>query len=133
MKRTNLKHNEFGLEIVSPKPMQPPLGYKRAPSLSEQIRQQVLAHKLEMLEHLEETEEEADDFEVEDDFEPASPHENEHMPTVKELRLRAKEINEEVKRRNLENLRDQLKRENDAKRGVPEAPPSRTSSETPPK
>jgi len=111
MKDTRLRHDDAGREKLDDRPMQPPLGYKRAPTLAEQIRQQVIRAKLEELEMLQETDEEADDFEVGDDFEPLSPHENEHIPSIKELRKRADEINAEIRRQNLEKLRDQLEKQ----------------------
>lgn len=104
MKYSIERHTKEGAERLSPTPMQPPLGYKRAPSLAEQIRQQVLAAKLEELSHLEETDEEADDFNVGEDFEPSSPHENDGMPTIRELKIRAQEINREIERQNTERL-----------------------------
>jgi len=106
MKLAPSRHTPEGHEQLDPKPMQPPLGYKKAPSLSEQIRQQVLAAKLAELDHLEETEEEADDFDVDDDLGPYSPHENEGMPTIKELKARVEEINAEIKRQNIEKIRE---------------------------
>lgn len=112
------RYTEDGLEIMDPKPMQPPLGYKRAPTLTEQIRQQVLAHKLEMLDQLEETEEEADDFEVGDDFEPSSKYENDNTPSIKELKGRVAEINAEIQRQNTEQLRQKIEKEIVDKGGV---------------
>lgn len=94
-KLSPLKHNEAGEEIMDPQPMQPPLGYKKTLSLSEQIHQSVRLAKLQLLEAqaMEETEEEADDFEVGDDFQPLSPYENDHMPTLANLKKQAREIN----------------------------------------
>lgn len=103
-KRAPEKHDEFGGEILDPTPMQPPLGYKRSLSLSEQIAQQVRIAQLKILEDnaLHETEDEADDFEVGEDFEPLSPHENDHMPTLANLKKQAAEINAAIKKRNTE-------------------------------
>lgn len=103
-KRSEEKHTEEGFEIIDPTPMQPPLGYKRSLSLSEQIAQQVRIAHLKILEDsaVSETEEEADDFEVGEDFEPLSPHENDHMPTLANLKKRAKEINDAIEKRKLE-------------------------------
>lgn len=119
-KLTRERHSTEGLEILDPRPMQPPLGYKKQPSLAEQIRQQVIAAKLEELDHLMETEEEADDFAIEDEMGPYSPHENEGMPTIRELKAKVEEINAEIKRQNLEALREQLKQ----KQGGASAPQS---------
>lgn len=98
------KHNEFGEEIPDPTPMQPPLGYKRSLSLSEQIAQQVRIAHLKILEDsaIAETDEEADDFEVGDDYEPMSKWENDNVPTLGVLKKRAKEINDAIERRKLE-------------------------------
>lgn len=105
MKRSPKKHDEEGRELTDPTPMQPPLGYRRTLSLSEQIAQQVRVAKLQLLEEmkLEETEDEADDFEVGDDFEPLSPHENDHMPTLANLKKQAREINLAIEKANREN------------------------------
>lgn len=102
MKKSDARHDEHGREILDPTPMQPPLGYKKTPTLSEQIAQQVRRMKLELLQDdsVQETDEEADDFEVGDDFEPLSPHENDHMPSIKELKKRAQEINAQIKEAN---------------------------------
>lgn len=129
-KRTLDRHNEYGMEKLDETPMQPPLGYKRAPTLAEQIRQQVVAAKLAELDALEETEEEADDFEVGDDWEPSSKYENDNAPSIKELKAKAQEINERIKKKHLENLRAQLEKEMEAKRGEPALP---LSDPTPPK
>jgi len=104
MKKSPLKHDETGGEILDPTPMQPPLGYKRTPTLSEQIAQQVRIAQLRILEDaaLHETEDEADDFEVGDDFEPLSQYENDHMPTLANLKKKAAEINKQIRQRNLE-------------------------------
>lgn len=93
------RHNEKGEEVLDPYPVQPPLGYTKTLSLHEQIAQQVRLAKFQIHEadQLEETEDEADDFEVGDDFEPLSPHENDHVPTIKALKKRAIEINEAIK------------------------------------
>lgn len=110
------------METPDPTPMQPPLGYKRAPTLAEQIRHQVLAAKLDALAELEETEEEADDFEVGDDFTPLSEHENDHVPTLKQLKEHAKHINEEIEKAKLKELRDRIGKEMEQKRGSPSPP-----------
>lgn len=71
--------DELGREIPDPTPMQPPVGYKRAPTLAEQIRAMVRSEKLrqEVEAAGAESFEEADDFEVGDDFEQerTSPYE----------------------------------------------------------
>lgn len=103
-KKSPSRHDETGGEIIDPTPMQPPLGYKKTLSLSEQIAQQVRIANLKILEDmaLDETDEEADDFEIGDDFEPLSKHENDHMPTLGNLKRRALEINNQIKKRQTE-------------------------------
>lgn len=90
--KTTDRHNRFndkGEEILNPTPMQPPLGYNRAPSLAEQIRLQVR-----QLKHLDDDEpesmEEADDFEIEDDPQPESRWENDMVPSIKEIANRGR-------------------------------------------
>lgn len=116
-KPTDTRHNEDGEELLNPTPMQPPLGYKRAPTLAEQIRHQVMVAKLEALNDLEETEDEADDFEVGDDFEPMSKYENDHIPTIKQLRQQAQEINDKIRHENLKAAKAQLEKQIKEKRG----------------
>jgi len=60
--------DEKGREIVSPLPMEPPLGYKRQPTMVEIIRQQIQSEHLarDLAAQGVETFEEADDFEVGD-------------------------------------------------------------------
>lgn len=97
--RTTDKQNRFdenGHEILNPTPMQPPLGYKATLSLAEQIRQQV--RQLKNLEDMEpETEEEADDFEIDDDPAPVSRWENDMIPSIKETRARARQLEEQMR------------------------------------
>jgi len=96
------KHNRQGQELMDPTPMQPPMGYRKTPTLSEQIAQQVRQMKLELLQNdsIGETEEDADDFEIGDDFEPLSPHENDHIPSIKVLKQQALEINKRIEEAN---------------------------------
>lgn len=111
-KRTALRH-KGGREHLNPVPLEPPLGYRREPSLAEQIRQQIRLEKLRQweAEFEEETEEEADDFHVEDEFEPMSPHENDHVPTIAELKKQAVEINEKIKQEQRRKAVEDYKRE----------------------
>lgn len=97
--------DELGREIPDPTPMEPPLGYIKQPSLQDQIRMMVLSEKLrlEVESAGAETFEEADDFDVGDDYDPHSPWENEFDPDYSEIRseverLRAKgvQVPEEV-------------------------------------
>lgn len=119
-----------GLEIPDPTPMQPPLGYKRAPSLAEQIRQGIIAAKLDELYDLEETDEEADDFNIEDEMEPISPHENDHVPSLAELREQARLLNAEIEKKRLEDYKERHDKLLAEKGG--RQPPQETNTETPP-
>ena len=58
-----------GAEVLDPTPMAPPVGYRRQPSLAEQIREMVRSERLaaEVEAAGAETFEEADDFDIEDD------------------------------------------------------------------
>lgn len=66
-----------GSEVPDPVPMEPPVGYVRRPSLADQIRDMVRSERLrqEALSAGAESFDEADDFEVGDDFDPESPYE----------------------------------------------------------
>lgn len=83
-------HDEKGREIPDPTPMQPPIGYTRQPSLAQQIRQQILSANLAEAARTAgaETFEEADDFEVGDDWEDEkhSPYEANFDPMTAEER-----------------------------------------------
>lgn len=76
-----------GREIPDPTPMEPPLGYKRSPSLAEQIRTMVRSEQLALAAEAAgaETFEEADDFNIGDDYDPQSPYENEFDPPISEV------------------------------------------------
>jgi len=76
--------DKYGREVPSPLPIAPPLGYKRSPSLAEQIRAMVISEKLkaEALAAGAESFEEADDFEVGDDYDPTSPYEVDFDPPL---------------------------------------------------
>lgn len=64
-------------EWPDPRPLSPPLGYQPEPSLAERIRMMVRSEHLRFaaMESGMETFEEADDFDVDDDFDPTSPYE----------------------------------------------------------
>lgn len=132
-KRAPEKHDENGGEVIDPTPMQPPLGYKKSLSLAEQIAQQVRLAQLRILEDnaVAETEEEADDFEIGEDYEPLSKYENDHMPTLANLKKRAKEINDAIEKRKLELAIQQHKdkAEKHVQKAKEAAEPPPTSSE----
>lgn len=78
MNKTNL--NEKGQEVLNPTPLAIPFGFQRPPTLQEQIRR-LMRYEYEFMKQATgddiETPEEADDFDVGDDFEidPVSGHE----------------------------------------------------------
>lgn len=76
------KPHTNGWEVPDPTPMEPPLGYVRTEPLAVQIRNQViLAKKLAEAEAAgDDTFEEADDFDVGDDYDPESPYETDFDP-----------------------------------------------------
>ncbi|UIB81459.1 hypothetical protein [Flyfo microvirus Tbat2_151] len=78
--------------------MAPPVGYKRQPSLADQIREMVRSERLAMEAENAgyETFEEADDFDVGDDYDPQTPYENEFDTPLDELKRR-RDIAEEEK------------------------------------
>lgn len=123
------KHTDEGYEIVDEVPVASPLDLQKAPSLYEMVQQQLMAENIKAweAEFGTETEEEADDFYVEDDIEPMSMHENDHVPTIAELRKQVEEINKEIEQRNRESyLEEYFKRYPDKKPPAPEGePPSR--------
>lgn len=95
------RFDDRGREILNPTPMQPPLGYKKTLSLAEQIRQQVRIQKA--LEDMEpETEDEADDFEIEDDPAPESRWENDMVPSLKTIKERGRILQEAIEREQAE-------------------------------
>lgn len=79
--------DESGREIVSPLPMEPPVGFKRQPSMVDIIREQIRSARFaeEAAREGMESFEEADDFDIGDDYEPNSPWENDFDPPISEL------------------------------------------------
>lgn len=71
-------------EIVSDVPMAPPVGYKKQPSMIDNIRALVRSEHLRQaaLENDMETFDEADDFDVGDDFDPRAPYEESFDPST---------------------------------------------------
>lgn len=72
--------DENGHEKPNPVPMQPPVGYRRQPTIAEQMRMMIRTASLEAAQAGAETEEEANDFDVGEDMEPHSPWENDFEP-----------------------------------------------------
>lgn len=77
VKPSHIKHDAAGGELMDPLPIAPPLGYKKQPSLKDQIRAMVISEKLRVEAETAgyETFDEADDFDIGDDFDPRSPYE----------------------------------------------------------
>lgn len=76
-KKSVEKFNADGEELVDGRSMEPPLGYVPSESLAEQIARAVRSHAVQqaIADSGGETEEEANDFNVGDDFDPTSPYE----------------------------------------------------------
>lgn len=69
-----------GREKPNPVPMEPPVGYIKQPTIAETMRQMIRSASLEAAYAGAETEEEANDFDVDDEFDPTSPWEDEFEP-----------------------------------------------------
>lgn len=125
MKLSPERHNEAGEEVLDDTPMQPPVGYKKQVSLHEQIMQKLRLEKILRDEAIAETEDEVDDFEVGDDFVPLSEHENDHVPTLKQLKAAAKKINEKIEEAKRKKAIDEYKKKEDSIRASKrvESPP----------
>lgn len=82
------RHDERGREVLDPTPMAVPTHLRRPPTLQEQIRMMVRSEELRraVSDAGGETFEEADDFDVGDDFDPTSPYEEAFDPPVEEDR-----------------------------------------------
>lgn len=78
---TRQGRHEIGKEYPNPTPMEPPIGYVPSVPIYEQIRQMV-RRELSQAAADEgfETMEEADDFDVDDDFDPSTPYEEAFEP-----------------------------------------------------
>lgn len=82
------KFNEKGEELMDPTPMALPVGYKRPPSIQEQIARYIRQSEMLAKQNGQETFEEADDFDVGDDFDPYSPYEEnfDHVQNFEQLK-----------------------------------------------
>lgn len=69
-----------GSERLDSTPMQPPIGYNPQPSMFEVMRKMIHDHQRELSEAGFETADEADDFDVDDDYDPTSPYEHSFDP-----------------------------------------------------
>lgn len=72
--------DDHGREKPNPTPVAPPVGYKKQKSMMEIIREQIRQASLEARDMGAETEEEANDFDVGEDFDPESPYEHDFEP-----------------------------------------------------
>ncbi|UOF79229.1 hypothetical protein [Microviridae sp.] len=85
--------DERGRELLDGRPMEPPVGYNPQPSLMEKIRKMV--HDAQVQRDLAkagvETFDEANDFDVGDDYDPTSPWEQYYEPTPFERFIADKE------------------------------------------
>lgn len=71
-----MKFDAKGREIPNPIPAEIPLNFRRPPTLQEQIKMYVRRElSMQAADDGHETFEEADDFEVDDDYDPSSPYE----------------------------------------------------------
>lgn len=95
LRAAELLVDDLGRELCDPTPMEPPLGYNPQPSLAEQMRMMIESERLRLAAEAAgyETFEEADDFDMEEDPFPRSPHEDEFSNplSARELRKRQKE------------------------------------------
>lgn len=82
-------------EHLNPTPVAPPLGYERPPSMVDVVRQQIRLHQL-AIDMEPETEEEADDFEIDDDPIMESRWENDHIPSIKQMAARREALEREL-------------------------------------
>lgn len=87
--------DDLGREIPDPRPMQPPIGYKKQPSMFELIRE-ATAREVALYAANREPEslEESEDFDVDDDYDPTSPWENDFDPPWSEVRQAIAEARE---------------------------------------
>lgn len=74
--------NMDGGEVLDGTPVAPPVGYKKQPSMMENIRNMIRSEQLRQAAAAQgfETPEEADDFDIGDDFDPTSPYEHNFDP-----------------------------------------------------
>lgn len=85
--------NEKGQEVLDPIPLAPPVNYQKPFDMFAHIQDMIRGEhvRLKALEAGAETFEEADDFEVGDDYDPTSPHEEVFDPVGDEVRRRLRE------------------------------------------
>lgn len=75
--------DEFGQEIPDPRPVRIPAGFRRPETLAEQVQRLVRTHiSRDAEQNGMETWEEANDFDVDDDFDPSTPYETFFDPVL---------------------------------------------------
>lgn len=70
----------YGREKPNPIPLEPPIGYVKRPTVAETMRQMIQQASYEAKQAGAETEEEANDFDVDEEFDPVSPWEHDFEP-----------------------------------------------------
>lgn len=116
-------YDKDGNIILDPTPMAPPIGYKKAPSMVEIVRDMVRSERLaqEARDAGHETFEEAEDFDVDDDPELLrSPYENQFDPPLEELLAEGRKALKEREAR--EGVKGAAPPSGGAPAPVPEAP-----------
>lgn len=99
----DIRHqDDNGHEIVDPKPVAIPAGFQRPETLAEQVRRLVRTSKMSDDDVLDETWEDAIDFDIGDDFDPKTPWE-----TVYDEKL-GREVTPEEFQRNWPDIRKEL-------------------------
>lgn len=85
--------DEEGREILDTTPIAPPVGFLEQPSMFEIVREMVRSEQFKAQMEAEglESFEEADDFDVDDDFDPNTPYENDFDPSYQELKQAVEE------------------------------------------
>lgn len=82
--KTKTGLDEQGREIVDSTPMAPPVGYNKQPHIWDQVRNLVRSEALRQAAEAAgaDTFEEADDFDIGEDYDPISPHEEVFDPRI---------------------------------------------------
>lgn len=94
--KTN-RHTANGEEVLNPTPLRPPVGHNPQPNMWDQMQKAIRLAKLDALNMEAETEEEADDFDIDDDPPIPSRWENDLVPSIKDLKAAEKALEEEVR------------------------------------
>lgn len=89
-----VEYNKQGEEIPDDRPMSAAVGFKRPPSLAEMVKNLVRNEQIQrdFDTHGIETFDDADDFNVDDDFDPSSPWEESFDPTYPHIAARMQEV-----------------------------------------